>query len=88
MKIQAARSILDSDRPRVEQTLGLDSADYSFDLRRYGYDAVLGSLEPATRPRDVARSIDSRSLTVMFGVWNWTTDVDEPTAFVDFRHAR
>lgn len=35
---------------RVEQTLGLDSADYSFDLRRYGYDAVLGSLEPATRP--------------------------------------
>ena len=32
-------------------------------------------LEPATRPRDVERSVDSRPLTVMFGVWNWTTDV-------------
>jgi len=32
-------------------------------------------LEPATRPRDVEGSIDSRPLTIMFGVWNWTTDV-------------
>jgi len=30
-------------------------------------------LEPATRPRDVANSIDARPLTVMFGVWDWTT---------------
>ena len=32
-------------------------------------------LEPATRPSDVERSVDSRPLTVMFGVWSWTTDV-------------
>ena len=32
-------------------------------------------LEPATRPSDAERSADSRPLTVMFGVWNWTTDV-------------
>ena len=31
-------------------------------------------LEPATRPRDVEWSDDSRPLTVMFGVWSWTTD--------------
>ncbi|MCR3754005.1 DUF1446 domain-containing protein [Lentzea californiensis] len=35
---------------RVAQTLGLDGTEYSFDLRRYGYDAVLGKLDPATRP--------------------------------------
>ncbi|WP_434443927.1 acyclic terpene utilization AtuA family protein [Lentzea sp. E54] len=35
---------------RVAQTLGLGTADYSFDLRRYGYDAVLGTLDPAARP--------------------------------------
>ncbi|HUQ54990.1 acyclic terpene utilization AtuA family protein [Lentzea sp.] len=35
---------------RVTQTLGLDGTEYSFDLRRYGYDAVLGNLDPATRP--------------------------------------
>ncbi|SEQ91309.1 Protein of unknown function [Lentzea xinjiangensis] len=35
---------------RVEQTLGLDGTEYSFDLRRYGYDAVLGGLDPAVRP--------------------------------------
>jgi hypothetical protein len=32
-------------------------------------------LEPATRPCDVETSDDRRPLTVMFGVWNWTTDV-------------
>ena len=31
-------------------------------------------LEPATRPHDVEGSDDSRPLTVMFGVWNWTAD--------------
>ena len=36
---------------------------------------VFRGLEPATRPGDVERSVDSRPLTVMFGVWNWTTDV-------------
>ncbi|MFD9701032.1 acyclic terpene utilization AtuA family protein [Lentzea sp. NPDC059081] len=35
---------------RVTQTLGLDDTRYSFDLRRYGYDAILGDLDPATRP--------------------------------------
>ncbi|MET9229971.1 acyclic terpene utilization AtuA family protein [Lentzea sp. NPDC003310] len=35
---------------RVTQTLGLDGTEYAFDLRRYGYDAVLGTLDPATRP--------------------------------------
>ncbi|MDX8037613.1 acyclic terpene utilization AtuA family protein [Lentzea sp. BCCO 10_0856] len=35
---------------RVAQTLGLDSTDYDFDLRRYGYDAVLQTLDPAGRP--------------------------------------
>ncbi|MFD4638221.1 acyclic terpene utilization AtuA family protein [Lentzea sp. NPDC058436] len=35
---------------RVGQTLGLDGTEYSYDLRRYGYDAVLGGLEPASRP--------------------------------------
>jgi hypothetical protein len=35
---------------RVTQTLGMDGTEYSFDLRRYGYDAVLGNLDPATRP--------------------------------------
>ena len=32
------------------------------------------SLEPATRPQDIEMSNDSRPLTVMFGIWNWTTD--------------
>ena len=32
-------------------------------------------LEPATRPSDTEKSVDSRPLTVMFGAWNWTTDV-------------
>ncbi|USX54725.1 acyclic terpene utilization AtuA family protein [Lentzea sp. HUAS12] len=35
---------------RVAQTLGLDGSEYTYDLRRYGYDAVLGDLEPASRP--------------------------------------
>ena len=39
-------------------------------------DSVLAlhSPEPATRPQEVEMSNDSRPLTVMFGVWNWTTD--------------
>ena len=39
-------------------------------------DLAFRSLEPATRPRDVGGSIDPRRLTVMFGVWKWTTDVE------------
>jgi hypothetical protein len=31
-------------------------------------------LEPATRPSEAEGSADSRPLTVMFGVWYWTTD--------------
>ena len=35
---------------------------------------ALDSPEAATRPREVKMSNDFRPLTVMFGVWNWTTD--------------
>ncbi|GAA0897734.1 acyclic terpene utilization AtuA family protein [Virgisporangium ochraceum] len=39
---------------RVTQTLGLGDDEYAFDLRLYGYDAVLGDLEPGdTPPREV-----------------------------------
>ncbi|WP_422770503.1 acyclic terpene utilization AtuA family protein [Plantactinospora sp. WMMC1484] len=39
---------------RVSQTLGLGPDEYAFDIRLYGYDAVLGNLEPArTPPREV-----------------------------------
>ncbi|MGI5500753.1 acyclic terpene utilization AtuA family protein [Lentzea sp. CA-135723] len=49
---------------RVTQTLGLDPADYAFDLRRYGYDAVLGALDPATRPpREVGVMLLVRAAT-------------------------
>jgi hypothetical protein len=35
---------------RVQQTLGLVPPAYQIDLRRYGYDAVLESIDPATGP--------------------------------------
>ncbi|WP_235882672.1 acyclic terpene utilization AtuA family protein [Streptomyces apricus] len=35
---------------RVEQTLGLGADEYAFDVRLYGYDAVLQSREPAQGP--------------------------------------
>lgn len=35
---------------RVGETLGLDADDYAFDLRLYGYDAVLGALDPSDAP--------------------------------------
>ena len=35
---------------RVGQTLGLAPADYAFDIRLYGHNAVLGHLDPATTP--------------------------------------
>jgi hypothetical protein len=35
---------------RVTQTLGLATTDYAFDIRLYGHNAVLGSLDPATTP--------------------------------------
>ncbi|MFI7549244.1 acyclic terpene utilization AtuA family protein [Micromonospora sediminimaris] len=34
----------------VAGTIGLGEGDYSFDIRRYGYDAILGDLDPATGP--------------------------------------
>jgi hypothetical protein len=40
------------------------------------------SLEPATRPRDVETSDDSRPLTIMFGAWNWTSDVGSEVPFL------
>jgi hypothetical protein len=36
-------------------------------------EIVFRAPEPATRSHDVEKSTDSRPLTVMFGVWNWTT---------------
>lgn len=35
---------------RVQQTLGLAPPAYEIDLRLYGHDAVLGSIDPATGP--------------------------------------
>ncbi|MGY2129481.1 acyclic terpene utilization AtuA family protein [Blastococcus sp. SYSU DS0617] len=35
---------------RVRQTLGLEQPQYEIDLRLYGYDAILGALDPATGP--------------------------------------
>jgi acyclic terpene utilization AtuA family protein len=35
---------------RVSQTLHLDPAEYRFDIRLYGHNAVLGAIEPATGP--------------------------------------
>jgi hypothetical protein len=34
----------------VAQTLGLSTDEYAFDIRLYGYDAVLADLDPDTRP--------------------------------------
>ena len=38
------------EHQRVEQTLGLTRDDYDYDLRLYGYNAVLGDLDPSTEP--------------------------------------
>ncbi|MEU8378807.1 acyclic terpene utilization AtuA family protein [Streptosporangium sp. NPDC048865] len=35
---------------RVRQTLGLDPSGYAVDIRPYGYNAVLGSIDPASGP--------------------------------------
>lgn len=41
-------------RERVEQTIGLSEDQYAFDVRLYGYNAVLGDLDPAVgAPREV-----------------------------------
>ncbi len=37
-------------------------------------DLAFRGLEPATRPSEAEGSADSRPLTVMFGLWYWTTD--------------
>ncbi|MFD8968908.1 acyclic terpene utilization AtuA family protein [Streptomyces sp. NPDC059568] len=35
---------------RVAQTLGLTGSDYAFDVRLYGHNAVLGTIDPDSRP--------------------------------------
>lgn len=35
---------------RVTQTLGLGADDYAFDIRLYGFDAILADIDPDTRP--------------------------------------
>jgi hypothetical protein len=35
---------------RVRQTLNLDPAEYAVDIRLYGYNAVLGAIDPASGP--------------------------------------
>ena len=35
---------------RVTQTLGLGADDYAFDIRLYGFDAILGAIDPANGP--------------------------------------
>ncbi|MYR92458.1 acyclic terpene utilization AtuA family protein [Streptomyces sp. SID8374] len=37
-------------KQRVEQTLGLGEEEYAFDVRLYGYNAVLEELDPASGP--------------------------------------
>ena len=46
--------------------------DWSFLFPAGDSELAFRGLEPATHPRDVEWSDDSRPLTVMFGVWNWT----------------
>jgi Acyclic terpene utilisation family protein AtuA len=49
---------------RVGQTLGLDDTEYAFDVRLYGYDAILEDLDPATRPpREVGVMLLVRAAT-------------------------
>lgn len=53
---------------RVTQTLGLDTGDYAFDIRLYGFDAILADIDPDTRPpREV-------------GVMLLVNAADQPTA--------
>jgi hypothetical protein len=49
---------------RVEATLGLDDSDYAFDVRLYGYDAILEKLDPSGRPpREVGVMLLVRAAT-------------------------
>lgn len=49
---------------RVDQTLRLGADDYAFDIRLYGYDAVLERLDPAGRPpREVGVMLLVRAAT-------------------------
>ncbi|MFY1577010.1 acyclic terpene utilization AtuA family protein [Verrucosispora sp. WMMD703] len=60
----------------VAGTIGLGEGDYSFDIRRYGYDAILGDLDPATGPpREVGvmllvRAADQATATAVAKVAN------------------
>ncbi|MFY1687049.1 acyclic terpene utilization AtuA family protein [Plantactinospora sp. WMMB782] len=61
---------------RVTQTLGLSSDDYAFDIRLYGYDAVLEATDPDTRPpREVGvmllvRAADQQTATAVAKIAN------------------
>jgi hypothetical protein len=60
----------------VAQTLGLTPAEYAFDIRLYGHDAVLGALDPDTRPpREVGvmllvNAADQRTATAIAKIAN------------------
>lgn len=60
----------------VGQTLGLGPGEYAIDIRRYGYDAILGDLDPDTRPpREVGvmllvNAADQRTATAIAKVAN------------------
>ncbi|MFB7248613.1 hypothetical protein CW362_31295 [Streptomyces populi] len=60
----------------VSRTLGLDGDDYAFDLRLYGYDAILDGIEPDRRPpREVGvmllvRAADQETATAIAKVAN------------------
>ncbi|MDG4788975.1 acyclic terpene utilization AtuA family protein [Micromonospora sp. WMMD1102] len=61
---------------RVTQTLGLSTDDYAFDIRLYGYDAVLEAADPDTRPpREVGvmllvRAADQQTATAVAKIAN------------------
>ncbi|MDQ7908102.1 acyclic terpene utilization AtuA family protein [Phytohabitans sp. ZYX-F-186] len=60
----------------VAQTLGLEPGEYAFDIRLYGHDAVLGDLDPETRPpREVGvmllvNAADQRTATAIAKIAN------------------
>ncbi|GIJ79818.1 Protein of unknown function [Micromonospora phaseoli] len=60
----------------VSGTIGLGEGDYTFDIRRYGYDAILGELDPAAGPpREVGvmllvRAADQETATAVAKVAN------------------
>lgn len=64
-------------QPRVQSMLGLDPGSYEVELRAYGYDAVLGDLEPEDQapPREVGvllriRAADQATATAIAKIAN------------------